>query len=76
MNVVIDIIGVIPDPAEMKRYFSAWWFRCEKSPAGPRALIRTPGARLSSIQRVPILSSCAFAAIEIDRGRDGEDEIV
>lgn len=76
MKVVIDIIGVMPDPAEMKRYFFASWFRLEKSPAGPSALIRTPGTRLSSIQRVPILPACAFTVTEIDRGREGEDEIV
>ena len=72
----MDIIGVMPDPAEMKRYFSAGCCAMQNSPAGPMALIVMPGPRLSIIQRVPTLVSCALAVIEIDLGREGEEEIV
>ena len=75
-HVVIAIIGVIPDPAEMNRYFSAGWRKELNTPAGPCALIRMPGFRWSSIQRVPMLPGCALTVTEIDKGRDGLDEIV
>ena len=76
IQVVIDIIGVIPDPAEMNRYFSDGWWWLEKRPAGLVALIRIPGFRWSSIQRVPRLPGCALTVTEIDIGREGEDEMV
>ena len=31
----IDIIGVMPEPAEMNRYLVAGWLCSVKSPAGP-----------------------------------------
>ena len=76
MEVVIDIIGVMPDPAEMNRYFSDGWFRCENVPPGPIAFNRMPGSRLSSIQRVPIDPSWALTVIVSEVGRDGEDDTV
>ena len=72
----MDIIGVMPEPAEMKRYFFAGCWDMQNRPAGPMALILSPGPRLSIIQRVPTLLSCALAVMQIDRGREGEEEIV
>ena len=54
--IIIDIIGVMPEPAEINRNFFAELLALVNRPAGPSALIRLPGRRLSSIQRVPILS--------------------
>ena len=45
-------------------------------PPGPIALIRMPGRRLSSIQRVPTLAPAAFTVRVIESGRDGLEEIV
>ena len=45
-------------------------------PAGPRARIRMPTRRWSSIQRVPMLPGAAFTVIAIVSGREGEDEMV
>ena len=73
---VIDIIGVMPDPALMNRYFAAGWTWCEKSPPGPVALIAMPGRRWSSIQRPPMLSGWALTVTVSDVGREGADEIV
>ncbi|MOA70042.1 hypothetical protein D3C78_1986230 [compost metagenome] len=42
---VIDIIGVTPEPADMKRYFSPGWRTKLKSPSGPKAFSRMPGFR-------------------------------
>ena len=75
-QVVIDIIGVMPAPADMNRYFRAGWRNEVNWPAGPRARRRIPGCRWSIIQRAPRLPGCAFTVIEIESGRDGEDEIV
>lgn len=75
-HVVIDITGVIPDPAEMNRYFFAGCRRKVNCPAGPWALIHIPGFRWSSSQRVPTDPACAFTVIEVDRGREGLDEMV
>lgn len=76
IHVVIDIIGVMPDPAEMNRYLSAGKSVWVNQPAGPVAFNWVPGTRWSSIQRVPMLSACALTVTEMDRGREGDDEIV
>ena len=72
----MDIIGVMPEPAERKRYFAAGLLCSEKSPAGPYAFTCVPGRRLSNIQRVPMLPACAFTVTAIENGRDGLDESV
>ena len=45
-------------------------------PFGPKARIRMPGLRWSSIQRVPIEVDCALTVTEIDSGREGDELIV
>ena len=35
IHVVIDIIDVMPEPAKMKKHFSAACSRCVKKPEGP-----------------------------------------
>ena len=74
--VSIDIIGVMPEPAEMNRYFSAGWNAVENSPAGPLARTRMPGRRLSNIHCVPIDFSCALTVTVSEVGREGDEEIV
>ena len=75
-QVVIDIIGVIPEPAEMKRYFRAGCWRRLNTPAGPCARSRIPGFSCSISQREPTDPGCAFTVTDSDKGREGEDEIV
>ena len=75
-QVVIDIIGVMPEPAEIIRYFGEKWRRSVNSPKGPRAFSRIPGRRLSISQRDPCEPGCAFTVTESDSGREGEEEIV
>ena len=68
--------GVMPVPAEMNRYLSSPRIGIVNIPAGPRARIRMPGRRWSSIQRVPMLPAGALTVIPIVSGREGEDEMV
>ena len=72
----IDIIGVMPEPAETNRYLAEGWLCSENSPAGPNALTWPPGLRFSNIQRVPTLPACALTVTAIENGRDGEDDSV
>ena len=60
----------------MNRYLSPGWSLAVNRPPGPSARSVIPGLRLSMIQRVPMLSSCAFIVRVSDSGREGEDEIV
>jgi len=76
IQVVIDSIGVMPDPAEMNRYLRGLASGSTNTPDGPKARTRVPGVRWSIIQRVPRLTSCALTVMVIDRGREGLDEMV
>ena len=75
-QVVIDIIGVMPEPAEMKRCLRAGCKAALNRPAGPCALSRIPARRLLISQRVPSDPACALTVSEIELGREGLDEIV
>ena len=56
--------------------FGALSYPACNMPPGPIALIRIPGRRLSSIQRVPTLAPAAFTVRVIESGREGLEEIV
>jgi hypothetical protein len=74
--VVIAIIGVTPEPAEISRSLRSGGTSGTKMPPGPIALTRVPSPMWSSIHRVPTLAPAALTVRVIDSGRDGLDEIV
>ena len=71
---VIAIIGVTPDPAEISSSFRSAGTSGTKIPPGPIALTSIPSRKVSSIHRVPRLVLCARTVRVIDKGRDGLEE--
>ena len=73
---VIDMTGVIPLPPDRKRYFADGWRAVVKTPKGPSAEMRVPGAIVSCSQFETSPPGWRLTVIPSRCGRVGGVEIV